>query len=50
MCPECESPLIPIHYGHVDHATIERVILGLIFIADKYGLETKYCKNCKIKL
>jgi hypothetical protein len=50
MCPECEGKVIPIHYGHVDHATIERAIFGDIFIAEKYGLEKFYCKICHIKL
>ena len=49
MCPECNSKMIPIHYGHVDHADIERVILGLIYIGDRFGLEKYYCKNCKAK-
>ena len=50
MCPDCDGKLIPIHYGHVDHATIERAILGDLYIAEKYGLEKFYCKKCKIKL
>ena len=49
MCPDCGQKLIPIDCGHVDHADIERAILGVIFIADKYGLENFYCKDCKIK-
>jgi hypothetical protein len=49
MCPSCGEKLIPIHYGHVDHSDIERAILGLIYIADKYGIEKFYCKRCKTK-
>lgn len=49
MCPECGEKLIPIHYGYVDHATIERAILGDLHIAGKFGLENFYCKTCKEK-
>jgi hypothetical protein len=49
MCPNCGQKLIPIHYGHVEHVDIERVILGLIYISDRYGLENFYCKNCQEK-
>jgi hypothetical protein len=49
MCPECDGVLIPIHYGYVDHATIQRAILGDIYIGDKYSLEKFYCKSCKTK-
>ena len=50
MCPECKGKLIPIHYGYVDHATIQRAILGDIYIADKFYLEKFYCKTCKIRV
>lgn len=50
MCPECEGKLTTIHYEHVDHAIIDKAILGEIYIADKYGIEKFYCKRCKIKL
>lgn len=50
MCPHCGSKLIPIHYGYVDHADIQRAILGLIHIADKFYLEKNYCPTCKIRL
>ena len=49
MCPECGEKLIPIHYGYVDYATIQRAILGDLYIGDRYGLENFYCKSCKIK-
>jgi hypothetical protein len=50
MCPECGSRVIPIEYGYVDHATIERAILGFVYIAERYDLAKFYCKECKIKL
>ena len=50
MCPECGNQLVPIHYGEVTHAEIHKVIAGVLFIADKYGLENYYCQDCKIKL
>lgn len=50
MCPDCGYKLIPIYYGYVDHAVIQRAILGDLYIPEKYGLEKFYCKNCKIKV
>jgi hypothetical protein len=49
-CDSCGEKTIPIYYDYVDHAIIEKVILGFIYIADKYGLENFYCKNCKTKI
>lgn len=50
MCPQCNNKLIPIHYGDVSHADIERVVIGILYIAEKYGIENFYCKTCKIKV
>lgn len=46
ICPDCGLKAIPIHYGYVDFADIERAILGVIVIADKFGLEKWHCKPC----
>ena len=46
-CPECDTRVVPIHYGHVDFAVIERTIIGDLVIAEKFGLENYYCKSCK---
>lgn len=50
MCPECEGELIPVYYGYVDHAVIERAIFGDVYIAEKYGIAKFYCKTCQIKV
>lgn len=45
-CPDCGNKGVPIHYGHVDFADIERAIIGVIVIAQKFGIEKWHCKNC----
>jgi hypothetical protein len=38
--------MLPIHYGYVDFAVIERVIIGDIVLGSRYGLEKWHCKKC----
>ena len=49
-CPSCEEDLIPIHYGDVTHADIQRVIIGVLYIGKKYGLENFYCRSCELTM
>lgn len=48
VCPDCETKnMIPVHYGFVDFATIDRVIQGFVYLGGMYKLENWYCKDCK---
>jgi hypothetical protein len=46
-CEDCDDLMIPIYYGYVDHAIIQKVIFGDVHIGYLYGLENFFCKKCK---
>ena len=48
-CPECEGRVVPIYYGHVDFAIIEKAIIGDLVIAQKFSIEKFQCKECAKK-